>query len=48
VSNYITWSGRCFENSGIEPDIEEPFRPELALAGRDGQLEAAIRVARSL
>ena len=48
VSNYITWSGRCFENSGIEPDIEEPFRPEFALAGRDGQLEAAIRVARSL
>ena len=48
VSNYITWSGRCFENSGIEPDIEEPFQPELALAGRDGQLEAAIRVARSL
>jgi C-terminal processing protease CtpA/Prc len=48
VSNYITWEGRCFENSGVEPDIAEPFQPELALTGRDNQLEAAVRVARSL
>lgn len=48
VSNYITWEGRCYENSGMAPDVDEPFRPELALAGQDNQLEAAIRVARSL
>jgi C-terminal processing protease CtpA/Prc len=48
VSNYIMWEGRCFENSGVEPDVDEPFRPELALARQDNQLEVAMRVGRSL
>jgi C-terminal processing protease CtpA/Prc len=48
VSNYITWEGRCFENTGITPDVEEPFRPEAALIGRDNQFEAATDVSRKL
>lgn len=48
VSNYITWEGKCFEGTGIFPDVEVPFSPEAAIEGRDPQLEEAIRVAASL
>lgn len=48
VSNYITWEGKCFEGSGIVPDVEVPFSPEAALDGRDHQLEEGARIAASL
>lgn len=46
--NYLTWSGKSFEGSGVIPDIHVPFEPEAALRGSDNQLEAAIQHARSL
>jgi C-terminal processing protease CtpA/Prc len=48
VSNYLTWEGKCFEGSGIAPDVEVPFSPEAALEGRDHQLEEGTRIAASL
>jgi carboxyl-terminal processing protease len=48
VSNYITWEGKCFEGTGIEPDVEVPFSPEAAWDGRDLQLEEGAKIAASL
>lgn len=45
---YITWAGETFEGRGIQPDIYIPWSPELYGEGRDGQLEKAIEVVRSL
>ncbi len=38
-------SGWGVENYGVDPDIEVPFPPHDAVAGRDPQLETAIRMA---
>ena len=46
--NYLTWSGKSFEGSGVVPDIHVLFEPEVALSGADPQLEAAIQHARNL
>ena len=46
--NYLTWSGKSFEGSGVIPDIHVPFQPEAAVKGADVQLEAAIQHARKL
>ncbi len=48
VSNYITWEGKCFEGTGIEPDVEVQFSPEAAREGRDLQLEEGAKIAASL
>jgi carboxyl-terminal processing protease len=48
VSNYITWEGKCFEGTGIRPDVEVPFLPEAAWEGRDLQLEEGAKIAASL
>lgn len=48
VSNYITWEGKCFEGTGIEPDVEVSFSPEAAREGRDLQLEQGAKIAASL
>ena len=44
VSNYVTWEGKTFEHEGIRPDVEIAFQPDEATAGRDTQLERAIKV----
>lgn len=46
--NYLTWSGRSFEGSGVIPDIHVPFEPEAAVNGTDIQLNAATQHARTL
>ena len=46
--NYLTWSGKSFEGSGVIPDIHVPFAPEAAVKGTDVQLDAAIQHARKL
>jgi carboxyl-terminal processing protease len=46
--NYLTWSGKSFEGSGVIPDIHVPFNPEAAVNGTDVQLDAAIQQARTL
>jgi carboxyl-terminal processing protease len=46
--NYLTWSGKSFEGSGVVPDLHVPFEPEAALKGTDVQLDAAIHHARKL
>jgi carboxyl-terminal processing protease len=46
--NYLTWSGKSFEGSGVIPDIHVPFQPEAAVKGADVQLEAAVQHARKL
>lgn len=35
--------GRDYENNGAEPDINVPMTPDAEAAGRDPQLEAAVR-----
>jgi C-terminal processing protease CtpA/Prc len=45
---YITWGGQTFEGKGVSPDVEVPWSPEASAAGRDNQLESAMRVARDL
>ncbi len=45
---YITWGGQRFEGRGIQPDVVAPWLPEAYAAGRDNQLECAMRVARDL
>jgi carboxyl-terminal processing protease len=42
VSNYVTWEGKTFEGTGVVPQVEAPFDPVLAKAGRDCQLERAV------
>jgi carboxyl-terminal processing protease len=46
--NYVTWSGKSFEGSGVLPDIHVPFQPAAAAEGVDVQLEAAVQYARKL
>lgn len=46
--NYLTWSGKSFEGSGVIPDIHVPFQSEAAAKGADVQLEAAVQYARKL
>jgi C-terminal processing protease CtpA/Prc len=46
--NYLTWSGKSFEGSGVVPDIHVPFQPEAAVTGADVQLDAAVQYARKL
>lgn len=46
--NYLTWSGKSFEGSGVKPDIHVPFQPEAVAKGADVQLEAAVQYARKL
>ena len=46
--NYVTWEGRSFEGTGVTPDRDVPFSQEAALSGIDNQLEAAIKLARTL
>jgi carboxyl-terminal processing protease len=48
VSNYLTWEGKCFEGTGVEPDVEVDFSADAARQGTDQQLEKAWEVARSL
>ncbi len=48
VSNYLSWDGKCFEGTGIEPDVEVPFSPAAALNGRDYQLDEAAKIAARL
>jgi C-terminal processing protease CtpA/Prc len=42
VSNYVTWEGKTFEGTGVAPQVDAPFDPILAKAGRDCQLERAV------
>ena len=42
VSNYVTWEGKTFEGAGVVPQVETPFDPVLARAGKDRQLERAV------
>ncbi len=44
VSNYVTWEGKIFEHTGVEPDIEIGFDPQTAKTGQDCQLEQAVAV----
>jgi len=45
-ASYVTWHGNRFEGHGVEPDVAEPWSPREYLAGRDNQLDAAMRVSR--
>jgi tricorn protease len=48
VPRYATWMdgyGWDLENRGAEPDVEVLISPDDWAAGRDTQLEAAVRVA---
>ncbi|GAB3871032.1 hypothetical protein GCM10029964_006610 [Kibdelosporangium lantanae] len=45
---YPTWlrgPGWSVENYGVDPDVEVPMTPQDYAAGRDVQLEAAVRIA---
>ncbi|MBR7827536.1 PDZ domain-containing protein [Actinospica sp. MGRD01-02] len=45
---YAFWSddeGWALENRGVEPDVEVPIAPQDWAAGRDPQLETAVRLA---
>lgn len=46
--NYLTWSGKSFENTGVVPDLGVPFEPEAAMNDVDFQFEAAVQHARQL
>jgi C-terminal processing protease CtpA/Prc len=48
IGNYLTWEGKSLEGTGVAPDVNVPFSPDAAVAGRDQQLEAAIEIARSI
>lgn len=48
VSNYVTWEGKTFEHTGVTPDVDVPFDPDVAKEGGDSQLEpAAASISRS-
>mgnify|MGYP000928069468 FL=1 len=40
---WITPDGKFCENTQLEPDLRVPIAPEDMLAGRDTQLEAAVK-----
>ena len=44
TAQYITWSGKLIEGSGITPDVQVPLAPEALLQGRDTQVEEAIKI----
>jgi C-terminal processing protease CtpA/Prc len=48
IGNYLTWEGKSLEGTGVAPDVNVPFSPDAAIAGRDQQLETAIDIARNL
>jgi C-terminal processing protease CtpA/Prc len=42
VSNYITWEGKTFEQTGVSPDRDVGFTSQDALVGIDRQLQQAV------
>ncbi|MCU1258099.1 MAG: Carboxyl-terminal protease [Bryobacterales bacterium] len=44
VGAYLSWNGRRYEGSGIEPDIRVDWSPEQAESGADAQIDQAINV----
>ncbi len=44
VTGWFTLEGINLENYGVPPDVEVPYPYEAVVAGRDPQLEAAVRV----
>lgn len=43
VTGYLTAEGNYLENSQLEPDIKIANSPEQLAAGRDEQLERAVK-----
>jgi carboxyl-terminal processing protease len=43
MANYISFSGKALEASGVIPDEETPLTREALLNGRDPALDAAIK-----
>ena len=48
VAAYQSWKGVRIEGKGIEPDVVVDWSFEAATAGRDNQLDHALRVVESL
>jgi carboxyl-terminal processing protease len=48
VAAYLTWQGRMLENNGIVPKFFIELSREALKQGIDGQLDAAIQVAKAL
>ena len=48
VVEYRTWSGIVLESKGVVPDVLEPFSPDAAWTGVDGQVEKAIEIVNGL
>ena len=48
VVEYRTWSGTVLESKGVVPDVLEPFSPDAAWTGVDGQVEKAIEIVNGL
>jgi carboxyl-terminal processing protease len=48
VAAYLTWHGRMLENNGIVPKITVELSRDALRAGRDTQLETAVRAVQKL
>ena len=48
VVEYRTWAGTVLEGKGVVPEILEPFSPDAAWTGVDGQIEKAIEIVNGL
>jgi C-terminal processing protease CtpA/Prc len=48
IAAYQSWKGVRIEGKGIEPDVEVNSSFEDAVAGRDRQLDYALRVVQGL
>jgi len=48
VVEYRTWAGTVLESNGVAPEILEPFSPDAAWTGVDGQVEKAIEIVNGL
>ena len=44
TAQYLTWSGKLIEGSGVTPDIGIALDPEALQQGRDTQLENAMQM----
>lgn len=44
TAQYLTWSGKLIEGSGIQPDLQVGLDPEELQQGRDTQLERAVQI----
>jgi carboxyl-terminal processing protease len=48
VVEYRTWAGTVLESKGVVPDVLDPFSPDAAWSGVDGQVEKAIEIVNGL